>query len=696
MGSRPEVLFPLFASCLSLKGVGQKTFLNLQRMKISRPRDIMLSLPVSGIIRRISKSVFDTPLPAIMTVEIQIIAHIPAKTRGRPHYILVRGSGSDFNLVFFHSREDYLKTIFPEGEMRVVSGKVEVFDGLPQMTHPDYVVKLSEKKDIPEFEAVYPLTYGVTQKFFSKLVKEVLRMTPELDEWIDPNQKLQAGWPDWKSSILTVHNPLGLDDFSSSNTARERLSYDEFFAHQLTLALARMVAKKKKGMSTCGGEHERSTLIKSLSYKLTNAQSRVISEILKDMAKPKKMIRLLQGDVGSGKTIVAFFSLITAVSSNGQAVLMAPTEILARQHYEVFLGLAKAVGVKVDILTGRDGGRGRKTKLEALANGSIQILVGTHAVFQQDVVFLNLRLVVVDEQHRFGVNQRLELSSKGFSVDVLVMTATPIPRSLALANFGDMEISILDEKPIGRKAIKTVMISTSRVKEIVKKLDQVIKDGRQIYWVCPLVEESELSDKVAVVQRFENLGTELGRDLVGVIHGQMSTNDKDVAMQKFVRGETKVLVATTVIEVGVDVPNATIMVIERAELFGLSQLHQLRGRVGRGRAESTCVLMYKGPLSKTAKERLSILRETEDGFKISEMDLKMRGTGDLIGTAQSGLPEFWIGDMESQGDLMEIAHSDARALISVDPHLKSKRGLAARNLLWFMDKHKAIDLIKVG
>jgi ATP-dependent DNA helicase RecG len=362
----------------------------------------------------------------------------------------------------------------------------------------------------------------------------------------------------------------------------------------------------------------------------------------------------------------------------------------------VFLGLAKAVGVKVDILTGRDGGRGRKAKLEALANGSIQILVGTHAVFQQDVVFLNLRLVVVDEQHRFGVNQRLELSSKGFSVDVLVMTATPIPRSLALANFGDMEISILDEKPIGRKAIKTVMISTSRVKEIVKKLDQAIKDGRQIYWVCPLVEESELSDKVAVVQRFENLGTELGRDLVGVVHGQMSTNDKDVAMQKFVRDETKVLVATTVIEVGVDVPNATIMVIERAELFGLSQLHQLRGRVGRGRAESTCVLMYKGPLSKTAKERLSILRETEDGFKISEMDLKMRGSGDLIGTAQSGLPEFWIGDMESQGDLMEIAHSDARALISVDPHLKSKRGLAARNLLWFMEKNKAIDLIKVG
>ncbi|MDA0362649.1 MAG: ATP-dependent DNA helicase RecG, partial [Proteobacteria bacterium] len=508
MGSRPEILFPLFASCLSLKGVGQKTFLNLQRMKISRPRDIMLSLPVSGIIRRISKSVFDTPLPAIMTIEIQIIAHISSKTRGRPHYILVRGLDSDFNLVFFHSREDYLKTIFPEGEMRIVSGKVEVFDGLPQMTHPDYVVKLPDKKDIPEFEAVYPLTYGVTQKVFSKLVKEVLTITPELDEWIDPSQKLQAGWPDWKTSILTVHNPIGVDDFSRSNAARERLSYDEFFAHQLTLALARMVAKKKSGMSTCGGERERSALIKSLAYKLTNAQSRVISEILKDMAEPKKMIRLLQGDVGSGKTIVAFFSLITAVSSRGQAVLMAPTEILARQHYEVFLGLAKAVGVKVDILTGRDSGRGRKTKLEALASGSIQILVGTHAVFQQDVVFLNLRLVVVDEQHRFGVNQRLELSSKGLSVDVLVMTATPIPRSLALANFGDMEISILDEKPIGRKPIKTVMISTSRVKEIVEKLDQAIKDGRQIYWVCPLVEESELSDKIAVVQRFENLGTE--------------------------------------------------------------------------------------------------------------------------------------------------------------------------------------------
>jgi ATP-dependent DNA helicase RecG len=421
-----------------------------------------------------------------------------------------------------------------------------------------------------------------------------------------------------------------------------------------------------------------------------------MGEIAADMARPVPMLRMLQGDVGSGKTLVAFMALLVAVEAGGQGVMMAPTEILARQHLEGLRPLADSAGVRLDLLTGRDRGAERADKLAALAQGRTGILVGTHAVFQKDVVFHDLRLAIVDEQHRFGVAQRMELGEKGAAADVLVMTATPIPRSLSLAQYGDMDVSILDEKPAGRKPVRTALVSTGRMDEVIAHLRHALDDGQRAYWVCPLVEESEVVDLTAAAERFVMLRAALGEGVVGLVHGQMPAPEKDAAMADFVAGRTRVLVATTVIEVGVNVPEASIMVIERAETFGLAQLHQLRGRVGRGTAQSTCLLMYQAPLSDSAERRLSILRETEDGFRIAEEDLAMRGAGDLIGTAQSGLPRFRIADLERQTGLMAIAQTDARKLLADDPALSSPRGAAVRVLLWLMEQDRAIRLINVG
>jgi len=530
----------------------------------------------------------------------------------------------------------------------------------------------------------------------AKGVQSALTRLPDLAEWIDPVQKAQAGWPDWADAIRAVHRPQEARDLSPAHPARERLAYDELMAHQMTLALARSKLRRAKGRATVGTGRLQARVLAALPYALTGAQTRAIAEIAADMAAPQRMNRLLQGDVGAGKTLVAFKALLIAVEAGGQGVMMAPTEILARQHLQGLRPLAESAGVVLEILTGRDKGAERRAKLAALARGDIQILVGTHAVFQKDVEFADLRLAIVDEQHRFGVRQRLELGQKGAQADVLVMTATPIPRSLALAQYGDMDVSVLDEKPPGRQPIKTALISMGRIDEVVDHLRRAIAEGRQAYWVCPLVEESEVVDLSSAEERFKRLRVALGEGVVGLVHGQMPPEDKDAAMAAFQRGETSVLVSTTVIEVGVDVPNASIMVIERAESFGLAQLHQLRGRVGRGQAASTCLLMYQAPLSEGGERRLTTMRDTEDGFRISEVDLEMRGAGDLIGTAQSGLPRFRIADLESQSALMAVAQSDARKLLHDDPDLVSDRGRAARVLLWLMEQDQAIRLISVG
>ncbi|MDE4139213.1 MULTISPECIES: ATP-dependent DNA helicase RecG [Rhodobacterales] len=696
MSGRPEILFPLFSGLEKLPGIGPKTAQNLEHIHIETPRDLLFSLPYSVQDRRRRDTVSGLELPTVATVEVTIGGHRPPRNRGGAYRITVTDAETDFQLVFFHGRSRYLEAQCPEGSRRLVSGKLELFDGIAQMVHPDHMVPLAEAATIPEFEPVYHLTHGVSQKTMFKALRGALDLAPELPEWIDPEQVKREAWPSWDDAITTAHEPQGQEDLSPDAPARARLAYDELFAHQLTLAIARQSERKSRGIQSQATGRLQSRVLSALPYRPTGAQTRAIEEISADMASDKRMNRLLQGDVGAGKTLVALMALLVAVEAGGQGVMMAPTSILAQQHYDGLRPLAEEAGVVLELLTGRDKGAERKAKLAALQRGDIQILVGTHAVFQQDVHFADLRLAIVDEQHRFGVRQRMELAEKGMGADVLVMTATPIPRSLALAQYGDMDVSVLDEKPPGRKPVKTAVISTERTEEIVSHLRHAIEEGRQCYWVCPLVGESEVMDLTAAEERFKLLRAALGEGVVGLVHGQMPVGEKDAAMAAFQSGETKVLVATTVIEVGVNVPNASIMVIERAEIFGLAQLHQLRGRVGRGSAESTCLLMYQPPLSEGGRRRLEVLRETEDGFRISETDLEMRGAGDMIGTAQSGLPRFRIADLERQAPLMAVAQSDARALLAKDPDLTGPRGQAARVLLWLMKQDQAFRLISVG
>ncbi|XOY55947.1 MAG: ATP-dependent DNA helicase RecG [Rhodobacterales bacterium] len=696
MTGRPEALFPLFGTLTRLDGVGAKTAQVMTDAGIAKPADLLLTLPVSGVDRRRRASIREVIAPCIVTVEVTVGLHLPPKTKGKPYRITVQDAETSFQLVFFHLRGDYLQKLLPTGQRRVVSGKLELFDGIAQIVHPDHVLPPLDADTIPAFEPVYPLHAGLTQKVIWKATRSALALLPDLADWIDPAQKAREGWPDWAQALHLAHNPQSPVDLSPHHPARARLAYDELMAHQITLALARATARRAKGVASAGDGRLQKRVLGALPYSPTGAQTRAIAEIGADLAAALRMNRLLQGDVGSGKTLVAMMALLQVVESDGQGVMMAPTEILARQHYAGLEPLAAAAGVRLDVLTGRDKGRDRAAKLAALAQGDIQILVGTHAVFQKDVHFHDLRLAVIDEQHRFGVAQRMELGAKGRAVDVLVMTATPIPRSLALAQYGDMDVSVLDEKPPGRKPVQTALVSAARMDEIVAKLRAAVADGRQAYWVCPLVEESEVIEMTAAEDRFKRLRAALGDGVVGLVHGQMPVAEKDAAMARFVSGDTRVLVATTVIEVGVNVPNASIMMIEGAESFGLAQLHQLRGRVGRGAAASTCLLIYQPPLSENGRKRLEILRETEDGFRISEEDLAMRGAGDVIGTAQSGLPRFRIADLERQAGLMAVAQSDARKLLHDDPDLQTPRGQAALALLWLLEQDRAIRLISIG
>ncbi len=693
--NRPEALFPLFAELETQPGIGPRTAKALEPLGIARPKDFLYLLPQSLIDRARRASLRDVVPPCVLTVEVEVGPHLPPRTKGKPYRITVRDAATEFQLVYFHARGDYLQKLLPTGQRRLISGKVEFFDGIAQMPHPDHVLRPEEAADLPRFEPIYPLTAGVTQKQMAKAAEAALARLPALSEWIDPHLLAREAWPSLAQALTLMHAPQGPADLAPTAPARQRLAYDELFAYQITLSLARAQLRRGKGRPSVGTGTLRDKVLQSLPFAPTGAQTRALAEIAQDMESPARMNRLLQGDVGSGKTLVAILALVLAVEAGGQGVMMAPTEILARQHNEGISDFARAAGVRVEILTGRDKGRDRAAKLADLAAGRIDILLGTHAVFQKDVVFHDLRLAVVDEQHRFGVAQRMELGTKGQSADVLVMTATPIPRSLALASYGDMDISVLDEKPPGRQPIRTAMISTGRIDEVFAHLARAVAEGKRAYWVCPLVEESEVMDLTSAEMRFATLRAQLG-DAVGLVHGQMAATEKDQVMARFVAGEIQVLVATTVIEVGVNVPEASIMVIERAEIFGLSQLHQLRGRVGRGREKSTCLLLYQAPLSETAARRLKVIRDTEDGFLISEEDLAMRGAGDLIGTAQSGLPRFRVADLERQANLMAVAQTDARRLLADDPTLNSPRGQATRMLLWLLDQDKAMALIRVG
>jgi len=696
MATRPDILFPLFAELETLPGVGPKTAKLLGAMDVATPRDLFFTLPHTGIARTLVETLQGHPMPDTVTVRVTVGRHLPPAQKGRPYRIEVEDSALRFTLVFFHARADFLQRLLPTGQERIISGKAELYDGMVQITHPDHVVSLQDASEIPGFEPIYPLTQGVAQKTLQKAVAASLTRRPTLGEWTDPALVAREEWPTWSKALDQVHAPGKLADLSPDHPARRRLAYDELFAHQLTLALARLARRRASGRASVGDGHLLDAVIEALPYKKTRAQIRALAEISNDLGAPLRMNRLLQGDVGSGKTLVALLAMLTVVEAGGQAVMMAPTEVLARQHLENIQSIAGPARIRIEILTGRDSGKARLEKTDALAKGEINILLGTHAVFQKDVVFRDLRLAVVDEQHRFGVRERMMLGAKGEAVDVLVMTATPIPRSLALAQYGDMDVSVLDEKPPGRKPVTTALVANGRLDEVIAHLDTAISAGRQAYWVCPLVEESETLTLTAAEDRYAGLRARFGEDRVALVHGQMPHAEKDAAMERFVADKAKILVATTVIEVGVDVPNASIMVVEGAEHFGLAQLHQLRGRVGRGAEASSCLLLYQPPLGKSAERRLSLLRETEDGFRISEVDLEMRGAGDLIGVAQSGLPKFRVADVETQSGLMALAQSDARALLTQDPKLQSPRGQAARLLLWLMGHDESIRLIQVG
>ena len=692
---RPPALFPLFAAIDTLPGVGPKSRDALAQMGVERPRDLILTLPTSGVTRRRIARISDARPPEVVTIAVTVGRHYPPAAKGRPWRVHCSDGAGDLTLVFFHPRKEWIESQFPTGARRIVCGKVELFDGLAQMVHPDHVQREDDPL-LPEFEAVYPLTAGLTRKVVVKAVEAALTRLPEMQEWIDPQLVAQRGWPDFTTALRHAHEPQAMRDLSPEAPARARLAYDEFLAHQMTLALVRRERRRLRGRRSAGDGRLRRAVLDHLPWPPTGAQMRAIREIAADMAGDGRMNRLLQGDVGSGKTLVAMLAALVAVEAGGQAVLMAPTEILARQHARALEPLARAAGIRLAALTGRDKGDLRGQLLEDLAQGRIDILVGTHAVFQRGVEFHDLRLAIIDEQHRFGVAQRLELSAKGqVPPDMLIMTATPIPRSLALTQYGDLDISILDEKPPGRQPITTVMIGDGRLDEVTARLRHVLDQGARAYWVCPLVEESEVTDLTAAEARFQSLRAQFG-DIVRLVHGQMPADQRDAAMADFASGRARLLVATTVIEVGVDVPEATIMVIERAESFGLAQLHQLRGRVGRGTGASTCLLMYHSPLNETGARRLTTLRDTEDGFRIAEVDLEMRGAGDVIGTAQSGLPRFRIGDLEHQAGLMAVARQDARNLLDRDPALESPRGQAVRMLMWLMSQDEAIRLISVG
>jgi ATP-dependent DNA helicase RecG len=602
---------------------------------------------------------------------------------------------STIDLVFFHAKRGWLEQLLPVGATRVVSGRIEEFQGLPQITHPDRVVPPEQAGAVTGVEATYPLTQGLTQGAVRKAVQGALKTAPELPEWLDPAFRERQGWRPWRRALVAAHAPKGDEDLSPLGGPRQRLAYDEILANQLALALVRRSQRRAKGRATRGDGRLRQHAVGALPFALTGSQERAVAEILDDMGSDTRMLRLLQGDVGSGKTVVALLAMLTAVEAGGQAALMAPTEILARQHHATIRPLAEAAGVEVLLLTGRDKGKARQAALQRLAEGDARLAIGTHALFQQDVAFQDLRLAVIDEQHRFGVHQRMTLQSKGRGVDVLVMTATPIPRTLMLTSYGDMEASRLTEKPAGRKPVDTRTLPLDRLAEVVDGVARTIDRGHKVYWVCPLVEESEATEVSAAEARYAALKERFGAR-VGVVHGRMRGADKDRVMHDFKDGSVDVLVATTVIEVGVDVPAATVMVIEHAERFGLAQLHQLRGRIGRGSERATCLLLYQGPLGETARQRLQVLRDTDDGFRIAEEDLKLRGAGELLGTRQSGFPEFRLADLSVHGELLAAARDDAALVLDKDPELHGERGRALRVLLYLFERDAAVRYLRSG
>lgn len=693
---RPFALDPLFRPLTALSGIGPRNGKLLEKL-VGGPKilDLLWHKPIDFIDRRYAPTLAEALPGKTATLTLRVEKHTPNTRRNLPYRVRCKDDTGSIDLVFFNAHKDYIEKNMPLGATIIASGKVEAYQGQLQMVHPDALGALEDKDSIATIEPIYALTAGVTNKAVRKAINSALPTVPSLPEWQDAAYFARQHWPVWDDALRTLHNPPGENGLSPLHPARARLAYDELLANQLALSLVRYRQRKVNGrIYNTNGPH-RARVLAAVPFELTGAQKQSLVEIDADMGSDERMLRLLQGDVGSGKTVVAALSMMNAIDTGAQAALMAPTEILARQHAQSLKPWLDAAGVRFVILTGRDKGKARDLILQQIANGAAQVVIGTHALFQDDVIFSDLGLAVIDEQHRFGVHQRLQLASKGKGVDTLVMTATPIPRTLTLTAYGDMDVSRLNEKPPGRKPVDTRLMSQDKLDEMIDGVARQIAAGARVYWVCPLVEESEVMDLAAAEERFDILQARFG-DRVGLVHGRLKPQEKDEVMEKFARGDLSILVATTVIEVGVNVPEATIMIIEHAERFGLAQLHQLRGRVGRGEDKSFCFLLYSGPLSDNGKARLATMRDTEDGFLIAEKDLELRGSGDILGTKQSGLPTFRLADLSAHAELLATARDDARLIIDKDPDLKGPRGNALRHLLYLFERDQAIQYLRSG
>ncbi|SNS78924.1 ATP-dependent DNA helicase RecG [Sphingomonas laterariae] len=686
---RPDILNPLFAEVEALKGVGPALMKPLRKLGLERVVDLLFHLPATWIDRKAVEVLAEEDAGRVVTVVVTPVEYRASGSARAPFRVqAVDKAGNALSLVYFGRNSGWARKLFPLNEPRTVSGKIELYGQQLQMIHPDHVIAPGEAVDLPAREPVYRLSEGLANRRMGQLAEQAVARAPDLAEWIEPSLLARHQWPNWRDAITRAHAD------PADKVARERLAYDEVFANQLALMLVRASSRRRRGQPLLGDGRLRDML--RLPYAPTGAQRRTIAEIEGDLQQATPMVRLLQGDVGAGKTLVALMTLLTAVEAGAQGALLAPTEILARQHYETLSRQLAGMPVNVAILTGREKGRARESVLMGLADGSIHILIGTHAIFQQGVTYKRLGLAVIDEQHRFGVAQRMMLTAKAeLPPHLLVMTATPIPRTLTLSHYGEMDVSRLDEMPPGRQPIETRVMNDERLDEVVDALGRHMAGGGQAYWVCPLVEESELSDQAAAEDRAATLKARFG-DKVGLVHGRMKGPEKDAVMAAFQRGDHAVLVATTVIEVGVDVPNATLMIIEGADRFGLAQLHQLRGRVGRGEGRSVCLLLRGRALSETARARLALMRETNDGFRIAEEDLKLRGAGEILGTRQSGDAELRLADAEQLAALIDTATDDARLLVDRDGGLEAERGQAARTALYLFERDAAVGLLRSG
>lgn len=699
---RPDILNPLFAPATGLPGIGAKTADLLERLLplpdgiAPRVLDVLMLAPSGHVDRRNRPVIAAAGIGDLATIEITVDRHRPSPAHGRaPYRVLCHDASGSLTLVFFHARADYIERALPVGEQRFVSGRIEAYGDQLQMVHPDRIVDAEGLAKLPPVEPVYPLTAGLKRATIVRAIEAALDQVPQLPEWQSRGVVDKMRWPGFGEALQRLHHPDVPQDAAPEGLAWRRIAYDELLAGQLALLLVRARTVKASGVARPGTGELQRAVTTALPFALTGAQSRSAGEIGKDLAGSERMVRLLQGDVGSGKTVVGLLAMAQVAECGQQSALMAPTEILARQHFKTLAEFAASAGLRVALLTGKDKAGERRAVREGLASGEIDIVVGTHALFQNDVAFKALGLVVVDEQHRFGVHQRLALAAKGDRPDLLVMTATPIPRTLLLTLYGDMDVSRIDEKPPGRKAIATRALPDERIDDVVGAVGRAINAGNRVYWVCPLVEESEQVDAAAAEERFAAL-SRVFPGKVALVHGRQDTAAKQAALGGFQSGQTPLLVATTVVEVGVDVPEATVMVIEHAERFGLAQLHQLRGRVGRSERASSCLLVYKPPLGETARARLEVMRETEDGFRIAEEDLKLRGGGDVLGTRQSGMPGFRLAQAAIHLDMLEMARDEARYVMETDPDLSGERGPALRALLYLFDRDHAVRLISSG